>query len=79
MMDYSGLLASQLGIPLWVIISITVWEAAWTAIAMWKTAKNNHLILFVVFFLVNLLAIPEIIYILWFSKKVGSAGSKKKK
>lgn len=72
MIDYSGLLASQLGIPLWVIISITVWEAVWTAIAMWKTARNNHLILFVVFFLVNLLAIPEMVYIFWFSKKVGS-------
>jgi len=72
MIDYSSLLTSQLGIPLWSIILITVWEAVWTAIAMWKTAKNNHLVWFVVFFLVNLLAIPEIIYIFWFSKRAGS-------
>ena len=78
MIDYSSLLASQLGIPLWVIISITIWEGAWTAIAMWKAAKNNHLIWFVVFFLVNLLAIPEIIYLVVTRKQARNISSKRK-
>jgi len=48
---------------MWLVYLIMAWEGVWTGIAMWKTAKRNHLIWFVVFFVVNLLAIPEIIYL----------------
>ncbi|MEK6840905.1 MAG: DUF5652 family protein [Nanoarchaeota archaeon] len=70
MADYLGLLASQLEVSIWAIIALLIWEAVWTGIAMWKSAKNNHLVWFIIFFLVNIFAIPEIIYIFWFSKKV---------
>ena len=60
---------SGLGISVWLLIVISIWEAIWTGLAMWRSAKNNHVIWFVVFLLVNLLAIPEIIYLIVTSKK----------
>jgi len=54
---------SQLGIPLWLILVISVWETVWTGFAMWRAAKLRHVAWFVVFLLLNLLAIPEIIYL----------------
>ncbi|MEM3091359.1 MAG: DUF5652 family protein [Candidatus Pacearchaeota archaeon] len=72
---YKNLVFSQLGLPIEVITLMIIWEGVWTAIAMWKAAKNNHLVWFIVFFIVNLIAIPEIIYILFFCYK----NSKKKR
>ena len=69
MIDYFSSVAAQLGVSAWVIILIVIWEAVWTAIAMWKSAKKNHLWWFIIFFLVNLLAIPEIIYLIVTRKK----------
>ena len=69
MIDYFSSAAAQLGVSAWVIILIVIWEAVWTAIAMWKSAKKNHLLWFIIFFLVNLLAIPEIIYLIVTRKK----------
>ena len=60
---------SQLGIPLWLILVISVWETVWTGFAMWRAAKNRHIAWFVVFLLLNLLAIPEIIYLAVTRKK----------
>ena len=69
MADYLSLVASQLGVAIWVFIIIAIWEGVWTAIAMWRAAKNNHMLWFIIFFLVNLLAIPEIVYIILTRKK----------
>ena len=60
---------SQLGIPLWLILVISVWETVWTGFAMWRAAKLRHVAWFVVFLLLNLLAIPEIIYLAVTRKK----------
>ncbi|MCX6749392.1 MAG: DUF5652 family protein [Candidatus Pacearchaeota archaeon] len=69
MVDYIALAVAQLGIPLSTIIVISIWEANWTAIAMWKSARNNHLVWFIVFLIVNLIGIPEIIYLIVTRKK----------
>ena len=79
MADYFSTITSQLGIPVGLFVVITIWEAIWTGIAMWKSARRKHLIWFIVFFLVNLLAIPEILYIFVFSKMKKKKPAKKKK
>ena len=78
MADYFSIITSQLGIPVGLFVVITIWEAIWTGIAMWKSARRKHLIWFIVFFLVNLLAIPEILYIFVFSKMKKKTKKKKK-
>jgi len=52
-------------IPLWVY-PILIWTVAWKAVAAWKSARNGHLIWFVVFFVVNTVGILPIIYLAWF-------------
>ena len=56
---------------LWLVYLVMVWEVAWTGIAMWKSAKNKHIVWFIVFLVLQILAIPEIIYIIIDSKKKG--------
>ncbi len=55
---------SQLGIPIWLLIIITIWEMIWTGLAMWRAAKLKHVAWFIIFLVVNLFGIPEIIYLI---------------
>jgi len=71
-------LAEQLGMSVGLFVVIIIWEAIWTGIAMWKSARRKHLVWFIVFFLVNILAIPEILYIFIFSKMKKKSRKKKK-
>lgn len=61
-------LASEMGIPAGLLIVALVWSLIWKAIAFWKTARNNHLVWFGVFFIVHTFGILEILYIFLFSK-----------
>lgn len=58
--------------PQWIILPIlliTLWTMPWKGVALWRAAGNKHVWWFVAIFLVNTLAILEIIYIFGFSKK----------
>ncbi len=46
-----------------------LWTLPWKGVALWKAAGNKHKVWFVVLFLVNTLAILEILYIFVFSEK----------
>ena len=55
---------NNLGISIWLILVITIWEGIWTALAMWRAAKRRDVWWFIVFFVINLFGIPEIIYLI---------------
>lgn len=46
-----------------------LWTLPWKGVALWKAARNKHKAWFIVLFLVNTLAILEILYIFVFSEK----------
>ena len=50
------------------IYLILAWTLPWKGVALWKAAKNGHKKWFIALFLLNTLAILEIIYIFYFSK-----------
>ncbi len=52
-----------------VIYLVVLWTLPWKGIALWKAAQNKQKVWFIVLFLVNTLAILEILYIFIFSKK----------
>lgn len=56
-------------IPDWAIILALLWTLPWKGVALWKTARNSHLIWFIALLLVNTLGILEILYIFVFGKK----------
>jgi hypothetical protein len=58
-------------LPTWLIIVYIiaiVWTAIWKGIALWKSARLNHKIWFVLLLIINTLGILEILYIFIFSK-----------
>jgi len=53
----------------WIIPLAILWTLPWKGVALWKSARANSLLWFVVLFLINTLGILEILYIFVFSKK----------
>jgi len=53
----------------WVILLIILWTLPWKGVALWKAAKNTHKLWFVALLMFNTLAILEILYIFYFSRK----------
>ncbi len=53
----------------WLIIVLVLWTIPWKGVALWKSARNGQKWWFIALFLINTLAILEIIYIFVFSKK----------
>ena len=53
----------------WVFLLIALWAIPWKGVALWKSAKNKQLGWFIAMLVLNTLAILEIIYIFYFSKK----------
>lgn len=59
-----------------VIIILALWEVVWKVIAMWKSARNNHLAWFICIAVFNTLGILPIVYIFTHRKKQSSAQEK---
>lgn len=52
-----------------IIILIILWTLPWKGVALWKASRNKSKGWFVALFLINTLAILEILYIYVFSKR----------
>lgn len=59
----------------WLFL-ILLWTLPWKGVALWKAAQNRSKGWFVALFLLNTLAILEIIYIFYFAKKGGKVREK---
>ncbi len=46
-----------------------LWVFPWKAVALWKSARNNHRAWFITLLVLNTMAILEITYIFYFGKK----------
>jgi hypothetical protein len=64
-MEQSSLSTATLAL----ILLLGVWSIPWKGVALWKAVKNGNKKWFIVMFLINTVAILEIIYIFYFSKK----------
>ena len=51
-----------------MLILVLIWSLIWKGLALWKSARKNHLIWFIVLLIVNTIGILEILYIFVFSK-----------
>ena len=52
-----------------LVLLLVAWTLPWKGVALWRAAGNRQLWWFVALFLLNTLAILEIVYIFGFSKK----------
>jgi len=53
----------------WLVVFSIFWTLPWKGIALWKAARNTQRWWFIALFVINTLAILEIVYIFFFSKK----------
>ncbi len=61
-------ISQQLGISPFLLIILIIWTILWKALALWKSARLNQLIWFVLLLLINTLGLLEILYLFLFSK-----------
>lgn len=59
----------------WLLVLAALWTIPWKGVALWRAARNGQMKWFVALLVINTLAILEITYIFYFSKK-GEADSK---
>lgn len=50
-----------------LLILAAIWTIPWKGVALWKSARNGHKGWFIALFIINTLAILDIIYIFFFS------------
>jgi len=50
-------------------ILLVLWALVWKGYALWRAAKNNQKIWYVILLFVNLVGILEIIYLFFFQKE----------
>ncbi len=77
--DYSKLIASTALSPflIWFLIYLAViWTLIWKGLALWRAARTNQPIWFIVFLIFNTLGILEILYLYIFSQPKRVVGSK---
>ena len=55
--------------PNW-LVPILIWSLIWKGIALWKCGRNNQLYWFIALLVINTVGLLEIIYLLWFQKKI---------
>lgn len=80
MAEYFNLIASQLGVSIWLLVMVIMWSAVWKFLALWKSARNRNVVWFIVFAVFNTVGILPILYIFVFSKmKCCKPRAKKKK
>lgn len=63
--DYLGISITT-AIILFAIIGI--WSLVWKGLALWKSARKNHLVWFIIFVIISTIGILEILYIYVFSE-----------
>ena len=76
-MAYFETLVAELGISLWIILLIMIWEGVWKLIALWKSARKGSIIWFICLALINTIGILPILYIYVFSEMKKKKKSKK--
>jgi hypothetical protein len=58
---------------------LIIWSISWKGLALWKSARQESKVWFIVFLIVNTLGILEILYLYIFSKKPAKLSDKAQK
>jgi hypothetical protein len=53
----------------WLLILLLLWSLPWKAMALWRAAKRDQKIWFVIFIIFNTIGILEILYLFIFGKE----------
>lgn len=65
LIQFSGVIGS---LPVWATAIIIVWTIVWKGLALWKSARLNSPIWFVILLVINTFGLIEILYLFVFSE-----------
>lgn len=54
-------------LPLFIVLAL--WEGVWKLVALWKSARNNHLAWFICIAIFNTIGILPIVYLYKYKKR----------
>ena len=60
-------ITSITNLPWYITFILLIWIFTWKALALWKAAKKDHKIWFIILLVINSLGILEILYLFLFS------------
>jgi hypothetical protein len=52
----------------WIVLAL-VWNLPWKGLALWKAARRNERVWFIIMLLVQTMAILEIFYLFWVGRE----------
>lgn len=78
MVEYLSLIATSLGISIWLTVVLLAWSMVWKLLALWKSARKGSVAWFIVLAIINTVGILPILYIFWFSEMKCCKALKKK-
>ena len=58
-----------------LLILLIVWSLPWKAMALWRAAKQDQKVWFVIFIIFNTVGILEILYLFFFGRKIETTES----
>ena len=79
MAEYLTAISEQLGISIWLLVVVFIWSFVWKLLGLWKSARKNSVVWFIVLAVFNTVGILPILYIFVFSKMKPKAKQVKKK
>lgn len=53
----------------WILILLILWTLPWKGVALWRAARLGQKSWFIALLVINTLALLEIVYIFYFSKR----------
>jgi hypothetical protein len=62
------LVADTIGVSVVILAILLIWEMAWKLTALWRAARQNQLVWFIVLALTSTIGILPILYLFVFSK-----------
>ena len=65
-MAYESLIAFVNSLFFYLVL---IWSLVWKSLALWKSARNKHLVWFIFILIINSIGILSIIYLIIYRKK----------
>ena len=56
-----------------ILYLLIIWSIIWKGIALWHSARNKQLKWYIVILIVNTIGILEIVYLIFFKKKMNDS------
>lgn len=66
---FNQTIGSWLANNAWLLVLLLAWSITWKGLALWKAARNQDKVWYVVLLVVNTLGLLEILYVFYFGKR----------